>query len=231
MTRSAGLRVLIVDDQPVVRAGVARILGAGDGFDVVGECSDGDEVLDAVHRVDPDLVVMDIRMQRTDGVTAIRLLRDRLTTQAPPVLTLTTFDDDDVLWGAIEAGAAGFILKDAPAEDLIGAARAVAGGAAWLDPKIADRVLARLQHSRPSDPDDQRMELLSERELDVLREMARGATNAQIASTLHVSEPTVKSHIGALFAKLGVAHRAAAIVFAYDHGIVVPGGESSWPST
>lgn len=224
MNEAANLRVLIVDDQPVVRAGVARILGAGDGFDVVGECGDGDEVLEAVRRLDPDLVVMDIRMQRIDGVAATRLLRERLVGEAPPVLTLTTFDDDDLLWGVIEAGAAGFILKDAPAEDLIGAARAVAGGAAWLDPKIAGRVMGRLQRRRRPDTVDHRVDLLTDRELDVLREMARGATNGEIASELHVSEATVKSHVGALFSKLGVPHRAAAIVFAYDQAIVVPRG-------
>ena len=135
------IRVLIVDDQPVVRAGVARILGPDDGFEVVAECDDGDEVLDAVALHQPDVVLMDVRMRRIDGVTATEQLRAR--GDEPPVLMLTTFDDDDVLWGALDAGAAGFVLKDASAEDLIAAARAVAGGAAWLDPKVAPRVLAR----------------------------------------------------------------------------------------
>ena len=133
------IRVLIVDDQAVIRAGVARILGPEDGFEVVAECDDGDEVVDAVALHRPDLVLMDVRMRRVDGVTATQLLR--AATDEPPVLILTTFDDDDALWGALDAGAAGFVLKDASAEDLIAAARAVAGGAAWLDPKVASRVL------------------------------------------------------------------------------------------
>ena len=129
------IRVLIVDDQPVVRAGVARILGPEDGFEVVAECDDGDEVVAAVADDRPDVVLMDVRMRRVDGVTATRRLLEA--TDEPPVLVLTTFDDDDALWGALDAGAAGFVLKDASAEDLIAAARAVAGGAAWLDPKVA----------------------------------------------------------------------------------------------
>ena len=144
------IRVLIVDDQPVVRAGVARILGPDDGFEVVAECDDGDEVLDAVAAHRPDLVLMDVRMRRVDGVTATRQLRAR--GDDPPVLVLTTFDDDDALWGALDAGAAGFVLKDAVAEDLIAAARAVAGGAAWLDPKVAPRVLHAARGARRGAP-------------------------------------------------------------------------------
>jgi DNA-binding NarL/FixJ family response regulator len=215
------IRVLIVDDQPVVRAGVVRILGPDDGFEVVGECGDGDEVVDAVATHRPDMVLMDVRMGRVDGVTAIRLLR-RVSAE-PPVLVLTTFDDDDALWGALDAGAAGFILKDASAEDLIAAAKAVAGGAAWLDPRVAPRVLQAFRANvRPRLAQAARLDQLTEREHDVLRHMARGATNTEIATTLIVSEATVKTHVGSIFAKLGVRDRAAAIVFAYDHGIVEP---------
>jgi DNA-binding NarL/FixJ family response regulator len=215
------IRVLIVDDQPVVRAGVARILGPEDGFEVVAECDDGDEVIDAVTEHRPDLVLMDVRMRRVDGVTATRRLRE--VSDEPPVLVLTTFDDDDALWGALDAGAAGFVLKDAVAEDLIAAARAVAAGAAWLDPKVATRVLGAVR-ARDRAPGEQarRVEQLTEREHDVLRHMARGATNAEIAEALIVGEATVKTHVGAIFSKLGVRDRAAAIVFAYDHGIVDP---------
>ena len=127
------IRVLIVDDQPVIRAGLARILGADDGFEVVAQCADGDEVVDAVAAHDPDVVLLDIRMRRVDGVTATRRLVEQGSNT--PVMVLTTFDDDDALWGALDAGAAGFVLKDAAAEDLIAAVRAVAGGAAWLDPR------------------------------------------------------------------------------------------------
>jgi DNA-binding NarL/FixJ family response regulator len=136
---------------------------------------------------------------------------------------LTTFDDDDALWGALDAGAAGFVLKDAAAEDLIAAARAVAGGAAWLDPKVAPRVLTAFRSNvRPRLAAAARIDELTDREHDVLRLMARGATNTEIAGALFVSEATVKSHVGAIFTKLGVRDRAAAIVFAFDHGLVDP---------
>ncbi|MGH9165750.1 MAG: response regulator transcription factor [Acidimicrobiales bacterium] len=215
------IRVLIVDDQPVVRAGLARILGPEDGFSVVADCEDGDEVVDAVARHHPDVVLMDVRMRRTDGVTATRLLR--VDSAEPPVLVLTTFDDDDALWGALDAGAAGFVLKDTSAEDLIAATRAVAAGAAWLDPRVAPRVLQAFRANlRPRLARAARLDRLTEREHDVLRHMARGATNTEIAGALIVSEATVKSHVGAIFSKLGVRDRAAAIVFAYDHGIVDP---------
>ena len=214
------IRVLIVDDQPVVRAGVARILGPDDGFAVVAECDDGDEVLDAVALHQPDVVLMDVRMRRVDGVTATQHLRER--GDEPPVLILTTFDDDDVLWGALDAGAAGFVLKDASAEDLIAAARAVAGGAAWLDPKVAPRVLHAARGARRGSGEERRIDELTDREHEVLRHMARGATNTEIAEALIVGEATVKTHVGAIFSKLGVRDRAAAIVFAYDHGIVGP---------
>ena len=164
---------------------------------------------------------MDVRMRRVDGVTATRRLRDA--PDAPPVLMLTTFDDDDALWGALDAGAAGFMLKDASAEDLIAATRAVAGGAAWLDPKVAPRVLRAVRANvRPRPEESARVERLTDRENDVLRQMARGATNSEIAAALIVSEATVKSHVGAIFSKLHVRDRAAAIVFAYDHGLVDP---------
>jgi DNA-binding NarL/FixJ family response regulator len=215
------IRIIVVDDQPVLRAGVARILGPDDGFEVVAECDDGDQVAAAVAAHRPELVLMDVRMRRIDGVTATQSLRSM--DDAPPVLMFTTFDDDDVLWGALDAGAAGFILKDSSAEDLIAAARAVAGGAAWLDPKVAPRVLRAFRTNvRPHLAKAARVAELTDREHDVLRQMARGATNAEIAAALIVSEATIKSHVGAVFAKLGVRDRAAAIVFAYDHGIVEP---------
>jgi DNA-binding NarL/FixJ family response regulator len=215
------IRVLIVDDQAVVRAGVARILGPDDGFEVVAERGDGDEVVDAVAAHRPDLVLMDVRMRRVDGVEATRRLR--AVSDEPPVLVLTTFDDDDALWGALDAGAAGFILKDASADDLIAAARAVAGGAAWLDPKVTPRVLHAFRTNvRPRLAEAAKVDHLTDREHDVLRHMARGATNTEIGGSLYVSEATVKSHVGAIFSKLGVRDRAAAIVFAYDHGIVEP---------
>jgi DNA-binding NarL/FixJ family response regulator len=213
------IRVIVVDDQPVVRSGIARILGPDDGFSVVAECGDGDEVAAAVAEHRPDLVLMDVRMRRMDGVTATQLLTDGGSTV--PVLVLTTFDDDDALWGALDAGAAGFVLKDASAADLIAAARAVAGGAAWLDPKVTPRVLTAFRSNvRPRLVEAARIDELTGREHDVLRLIARGATNGEIAAELFVSEATVKTHVGAIFAKLGVRDRAAAIIFAFDHGLV-----------
>jgi len=221
VNRSVPIRVVIVDDQTIVRAGVSRILGPVDGFEVVAECDDGDEVLDAVAAHRPDVVLMDVRMRRLDGVSATRLLTE--SELGPPVLILTTFDDDDVLWSAIDAGASGFVLKDCPAEALIAATRAVAGGAAWLDPKVAPRVLDMFRSTLvPRRAEAVKIERLTDREHDVLRLMARGATNAEIAQRLIVSEATVKTHVGSIFAKLGARDRAAAIVFAYDHGLVEP---------
>ena len=215
------IRVVIVDDQPVVRAGVVRILGPDDGFEVVGQCDDGDEVVAAVAELRPDVVLMDVRMRRVDGVTATRAILSE--PDPPPVLILTTFDDDDALWGALDAGAAGFVLKDSSAEDLIAAARAVAGGAAWLDAKVTPRVLTAFRANvRPHLAQAARIDELTPREHEVLRRMARGETNVEVAVGLHVSEGTVKTHVGAIFSKLGVRDRAAAIVFAYDHGVVEP---------
>lgn len=213
------IRALVVDDQPVVRAGVRRILGPEDGFTVVGECSDGDEVEAAVDALEPDVVLMDLRMPRTGGVSATRALCRR--GDHPPVLILTTFDDDDALWGALDAGAAGFVLKDTSAAQLIAATTAVAGGGAWLDARVAPRVLQTVRHgARHHIGASGHLAQLTEREHEVLRRMARGATNQEIAAALYVSEATVKSHVGAVFTKLGARDRAAAIVFAYDHGIV-----------
>jgi DNA-binding NarL/FixJ family response regulator len=211
------IAVVLVDDQPLVRAGLQRILSEEEGFTVIAECGDGAEAVTAVGSLAPDVVLMDIRMRGMDGIEATRRIRDL---GGPPVLVLTTFDDDDVLWGAIEAGAAGFVLKEASAEDLIAATRMVASGGSWLDPAVTARVLAvtrsmGLPRQRQADKAKQ----LTERELDVLGHMATGATNGEIAGALFVSEATVKTHVGSIFSKLGVRDRAGAIVFAYQHGI------------
>ena len=215
------IRVALVDDQAIVRAGLARILSPADGFEVIAECADGREALDELPPLDPDVVLMDIRMPVLDGIAATAGLREAADTV---VLVLTTFGEDEVLWGALEAGAAGFVLKDSSAEDLIGAVRAVAAGAAWFDPAVAPRVLEHYRRRvAPAGRQAARLELLSEREREVLRLMARGATNGEIATALYVAEATVKTHIGSIFGKLGVRDRPAAIVFAYDHGVVTPG--------
>jgi DNA-binding NarL/FixJ family response regulator len=216
------IRVALVDDQAMVRSGLARILSATDGFEVVAECADGQQAVDELPAMRPDVILMDIRMPRLDGIAATAQLRD--TAYPVPVLVLTTFGEDEVLWGAIEAGAAGFLLKDSSAEDLIEAVRAVAGGGAWFDPAVAPRVLDRYRRVvAPATRDAARLDLLTQREHAVLRLMARGATNTEIAASLSVAEATVKTHVGSIFTKLGVRDRAAAIVFAYDHGVVSPG--------
>jgi DNA-binding NarL/FixJ family response regulator len=215
------IRVLLVDDQPLVREGLRRILHPEDGFEIVAECEDGEAVLEAVASARPDVVVMDIRMKRVDGVEATRRIR-RLP-DGPPVLVLTTFDDEEVLSGALRAGAAGFQLKDAPGEELIMATAAVASGEAWLDPAVTAHVLATYRGSPAATAETgERVASLTPRELDVLRLVGRGASNTEIAAELFVSEVTVKSHIGHIFTKLDLRDRPAAIVFAFDHGLVAP---------
>jgi DNA-binding NarL/FixJ family response regulator len=220
------IRAAIVDDQAIVRAGIARILSPADGFEVVAECADGRAAVEELPALRPDVVLMDVRMPALDGIAATAQLR--ALDNPLDVLVLTTFGEDEVLWGAVEAGAAGFVLKDSSAEDLIAAVRAVAGGGAWFDPGVAPRLLDRYRRVvAPAARDAARLEDLTEREHEVLRMMARGATNAEIAGALHVAEATVKTHVGSIFGKLGVRDRASAIVFAYDHGVVTPGATSS----
>jgi DNA-binding NarL/FixJ family response regulator len=214
-------RVVIVDDQALVRAGLVRILSPEDGFDVVGQTSNGVDAVRIVADLRPDLVCMDVRMRGMDGVEATT--RIKAMTEAPSVLILTTFDDDEILWGAVHAGADGFILKEASAEDLINAATIVASGGAWLDPQVTPRILAASRHAAPVHHSrDVRLDRLTKRELDVLRAMAAGATNAEIAAQLFVGEATVKSHVGSLFLKLEVRDRAAAIIRAFTTGLVDP---------
>jgi DNA-binding NarL/FixJ family response regulator len=219
MTGTA-IRVLLVDDQELVRTGLRGILRAAFGFDVVGECADGGEVMAAVDAVAPDVVLMDVRMPFVDGVQATLQLKRR--ESSPPVLALTTFDDDQALAGMLRAGASGFVLKGVPAEDLQRAVRAVAQGGAWLDPAVTARVLAiyRAAPAAGQADRDKDLDTLTSRELEVLTLIGRGKTNGEIAAELFVSEGTVKTHINHLFTKLGLRDRAAAVVFAFDHGLV-----------
>jgi DNA-binding NarL/FixJ family response regulator len=212
--------VLLVDDQDLVRSGLRRILRRKDGFAIVGECADGSEVPGAVERHRPDVVVMDLRMREVDGIEATRRLRRD--PDAPPVLVLTTFDDDELLSGALRAGAAGFLLKDSPAEELIRAVRTVSSGNALLDPAVTGRVLNAYRSGGPAVP-AVTPEALTTRELDVLRLIGRGLSNGEIADELTISEVTVKSHIGRIFTKLDLRDRAAAIVYAFDQRLVSPG--------
>jgi DNA-binding NarL/FixJ family response regulator len=215
-------RVVLVDDQELVRSGLRRILRRRDGFAIVAECADGAEVPAALDGADVDVVVMDLRMKSVDGIEATRRLR--AVADQPPVLVLTTFDDDELLSAALRAGAAGFVLKDSPAEDLIRAVRAVAAGDSWLDPAVTARVLATYRSApAPSSAGAPPAEL-TVREQDVLVAIGQGLSNAEIAESLFISELTVKSHVGRIFAKLGLRDRAAAIVYAFDHGLVTPTG-------
>jgi DNA-binding NarL/FixJ family response regulator len=212
------IAVLLVDDQDLVRSGLRRILRRKDGFTIAAECSDGDEVPDAIAAHRPDVVVMDLRMKRVDGIEATSRLSAN---GGPPVLALTTFNDDELLSGALRAGAAGFVLKDSSAEELIRAVRAVARGDSYLDPAVTARVLTTYrtaaEPARKAPVTD-----LTARELDVLTLIAKGCSNAEIADELSISGVTVKSHIGRIFVKLHLRDRAAAIVYAYDNGIVAP---------
>src|SRR6056297_3061042 len=209
------IRVLLVDDQEVIREGLRSLIATDAGLTVVGECADGDEVVDQIARCRPDVVVMDIRMKRTDGATATAAVRAM---SGPPVLVLTTFDDDDTLAAALRAGAAGFALKSAPGEDILRAIATVAAGDAWIDPHVAGRVLAAYRdHTTPELAD---VSMLTDRELDVLRCVGRGLDNREVAAELFVSVATVKTHLGRVLTKLDLRDRSAAIVFAHDNDIV-----------
>jgi DNA-binding NarL/FixJ family response regulator len=212
------IAVLLVDDQDLVRSGLRRILRRKDGFTIAAECSDGDEVPDAIAAHRPDVVVMDLRMKRVGGIEATGRLS---ACDGPPVLALTTFNDDELLSGALRAGAAGFVLKDSSAEELIRAVRAVARGDSYLDPAVTGRVLTTYRTAAEPPPKVPVTDLTA-RELDVLTLIAKGCANAEIADELSISGVTVKSHIGRIFVKLNLRDRAAAIVYAYDNGIVVP---------
>jgi DNA-binding NarL/FixJ family response regulator len=215
------IRVLLVDDQELVRAGLRGILRTEFGFDVVGECADGAGVIAAVQALAPDIVLMDVRMPVVDGVRATRELRGR--DGSPPVLALTTFDDDEVLAGVLRAGASGFILKGVPAEDLQRAVRVVAGGGAWLDPAVTGRVLAIYRTAAPAPASPEAgLGALTIREREVLALIGQGKTNAEIAAGLYVGEGTVKTHINHVFTKLQLRDRAAAVVYAFDHDLVSP---------
>jgi DNA-binding NarL/FixJ family response regulator len=214
------IRVLLVDDQELIRAGLRGILRARFGFEIVGECSDGRDVAGAVAKLNPDVVLMDVRMPIVDGVAATAELRRR--EDAPPVLVLTTFDDDESLAAALRAGASGFVLKGVPVDDLQRAVRTVAEGGAWLDPAVTGRVLSTYRNTPQAAGPDTVADVLTAREREVLTLIGQGMTNSEIAASLVLGEGTVKTHVGHVFAKLQLRDRAAAIVFAFDHGLVAP---------
>jgi DNA-binding NarL/FixJ family response regulator len=219
------IRVLIVDDQPLMRTGFRMILDAEPDVEVVGEGSDGFEALELAGQVGPDVVLMDIRMPRMDGIEATRRLTGTEARDPVRVLILTTFDLDELVLGALRAGASGFLLKDAPPEDMVDAIRVVARGDALIAPSVTRRLLDRFASKLP-DPARSRpraLDGLTARELEVLRLVARGMSNAEIADRLVVSETTVKTHVGRILSKLDLRDRVQAVVLAYETGIIQPG--------
>ncbi|WP_030061124.1 MULTISPECIES: response regulator [Streptomyces] len=221
------IRVIIVDDQAMVRAGFAALLNAQSDIDVVGDAADGAQALDVVGRTHPDVVLMDVRMPVMDGLEAARRLLDPAVPGAhrPKVLMLTTFDVDDYVYEALRAGASGFLLKDAPPADLIAAVRVVAAGEALLAPSVTRRLIEDFARTRPARRHDPRVWLngLTPRETEVLELIARGLSNQEIAARLVLAEQTVKTHIGRILAKLDLRDRAQAVVLAYESGLVTPG--------
>ena len=220
------IRVLVVDDQRLVRTGFRVIIGAAGGIEVVGEAGDGVEAVERAAALQPDVVLMDIRMPRMDGLQATRTVLSR--TQAR-VLILTTFDADDYVYEALRSGASGFLLKDAPAEQLIAAIRSVAAGDALIDPAVTRRLIGTFTQALRPVPDraaaiPERLAGLTARELDVLRLIAAGLSNAEIAARLVVEESTVKTHVGRVLTKLDLRDRVQAVVTAYETGLVVPDG-------
>ncbi|ACU69130.1 two component transcriptional regulator, LuxR family [Catenulispora acidiphila DSM 44928] len=213
---SSPLRLLIVDDHPIVRDGLRGVFDGEDGFEVVGEASDGAQALVRAAESGPDVVLMDLRMPTMGGVEAIRRLR--VEQPAVRVLVLTTYDTESDVLPAIEAGATGYLLKDAPREDLIRAVRAAAAGQPVLAPTVAQRLMTRVQTplAEPAPPGD----ALTERELEVLRLVASGTTNRETARKLFISEATVKTHLLHAYAKFGVRDRAAAVAEAYKRGLL-----------
>jgi DNA-binding NarL/FixJ family response regulator len=219
----APIRVLVVDDQELVRLGFCVILDAADGITVVGEAANGEAAVSQVAAHAPDVVLMDIRMPGMDGLEATRVITGGAAA-APKVVMLTTFDLDDYVYEALRAGASGFLLKDSPRHDLIAAVRAAAVGDALLAPSVTRRLIEAFARRPPeTSPLPSQLASLTARERDVLLLLARGRSNAEIAAVLFVSEATVKTHVGNLLAKLGLRDRVQAVILAYETGIVVPG--------
>ena len=216
--------VLIADDQAVVRAGLRRILEADPELQVIGEVEDGVAAVAAARRQRPRVLLMDIRMPRLDGLAATRRLLDEGGEDPPRVLILTTFGLDEYVYEALRAGASGFLLKDAPAEELLDAVRVVARGDALLDPAVTKSVIARFAAlPSPSDELAARVDELTPREREVLELLARGRSNAEIAQELIVAEGTVKTHVARVLMKLGLRDRVQAVILAYEAGLVLPG--------
>ena len=214
------IRVVIADDQAIARQGLRMILESEPDIEVVGEAADGLDALGQVQRRAPDVLLMDIRMPRMDGLEATRRLRD---TDGVEVIVITTFDLDEYVFEALRAGAVGFLVKDSPPDRIIDAVRAVARGDALISPEVTRRLLDQFVSAAPARAGDPALADLTPRERDVLLGIAAGRSNADIAAHLHLEESTVKSHVGRMLAKLGLTSRVQAVIFAYETGLVAPG--------
>ncbi|MBB4664923.1 response regulator [Conexibacter arvalis] len=214
------IRVVVADDQPIARQGMRMILENEPDIEVVGEAADGLDALGQVQRRAPDVLLIDIRMPRMDGLEAARRLRD---VDGVAVIAITTFDLDEYVFEALRAGAVGFLLKDSPPDRIVDAVRAVALGDALISPEVTRRLLDQFVSAAPARAGDPALAALTPRERDVLLGIAAGRSNAEIAAHLHLEESTVKSHVGRMLAKLGLANRVQAVIFAYETGLVAPG--------
>lgn len=219
MSSTGSISVVVVDDQDMVRAGFAALLGAQDDIEVVGEAADGRAALEVCARTGPDVVLMDVRMPVLDGVEATRRLADG----PVRVLMLTTFDIDDYVYAALRAGASGFLLKDATPEELVAAVRVVAAGESLLAPAVTSRLIAHFARQPVLASTPPSLEALTPREREVLVWVARGESNTEIAARFVVAEQTIKTHVSRIFLKLGIRDRAQAVMVAYETGLVVPG--------
>ena len=218
------IRVLLVDDQELVRTGLRLLLAAQPDLDVVGEAGDGAGVVEAARDTRPDVILMDVRMPGVDGIEATALIAAAGLEPAPRVIVLTTFDLDEYVFGALRAGAAGFLLKDASRERLLDAIRTVHAGDGLLSPSITRRLIEHVAaRAAPREPPAALLAELTPREREMLVLVAHGLSNGEIAERLVISEATVKSHVGAVLMKLSLRDRVQAVVFAYEHGIVTPG--------
>jgi DNA-binding NarL/FixJ family response regulator len=219
------IRVLLVDDQALIRAGFRMILDAEEDIEVVGECANGLQAIDSAKRLDPHVVLMDIRMPEMDGIEATRqIVGAGEGEDAARVLMLTTFDLDEYVYDALRAGASGFLLKDVPADQLVGGIRLVAAGEALLAPTVTKRLIEEFSRVAPSDREPPAaIDELTPREVEVLKLVARGMSNAEIAEELVVSQTTVKTHVARILMKMGLRDRVQAVVQAYEIGLVSPG--------
>ncbi len=218
------IRVLLADDQALVRRGLRTILDAEPDIEIVGDAADGVEAVALAHRRGADLVLMDIRMPRMDGLAATRLLTHPATGTPIDVLVVTTFDHDEVVFAALRAGAAGFLLKSAEPEALVDAVRTVARGQGLISPEVTRRLITEFAGSAPQPQMDPRVDALTPREREVLLLMARGLSNADVGRELVLEPSTVKKHVANVLSKLDIRSRAQAVVFAYEHGLARPGG-------